>query len=88
MVRKSRREEKAIREEYEREFAEPATAEAKDWWLNFALVVGGVLLLVLGSRWLVDAVQAFGLVHLLPGDTQQAGEEPSERRLFKFARDP
>ncbi len=73
VVRKSRREEKAIKEEYEREFAEPATAETKDWWLNFALVVGGVLLLVLGSRWLVDGAIAiaryFGVSELVIGLT-------------------
>ena len=39
---------------------EPASERgAGGWWVNVALVLGGLALLVLGSRWLVDGAVAF-----------------------------
>jgi cation:H+ antiporter len=53
LIRQSRKETAAVEQEYAQEFgleAHPATSRA----INVALVVGGLALLVLGSRWFVD----------------------------------
>ena len=55
LVVQSRRESAAIREEYEKEFGPTRTSTA----VNVALVVAGLVLLVLGARWLVDGAMAF-----------------------------
>ncbi len=55
LIRQSRKESRAVREEYEREFGvgkEEKTPHA--WKIDLAYMVGGALMLVLGSRWLVD----------------------------------
>ncbi|BCA79047.1 calcium/sodium antiporter [Desulfuromonas sp. AOP6] len=64
LIRQSRRESAAVEQEYAGEFA----AEDRDepgWLKNSLLVVGGLALLVLGSRWLVESAvtiaQALGL---------------------------
>lgn len=36
-----------------------ATSEAKPWWVNTLLILAGLGLLVLGSRWLVEGAVAF-----------------------------
>lgn len=54
----SRRETVEIREEYANEFG-AGRSEKNSWVKNSALVIGGLVLLVLGSRWLVDSAVAF-----------------------------
>lgn len=53
----SRREQADILQEYAAEFDRPATATRSKWTLliNLALLVGGLALLVVGSRWFTDA---------------------------------
>ena len=55
-VRESRKENTQIQEEYAEAFGEAPepSGKVKTWIINFGLVVIGVILLVLGSRWLVD----------------------------------
>ena len=58
LIVQSRREQKEIKAEYENEFG--VQAEAKRAWMqNLVLIVCGLALLVLGSRWLVDSAVAF-----------------------------
>jgi cation:H+ antiporter len=55
LIRQSRKESKAVQEEYEREYGvgeEEKTPRA--WKIDLAYVIGGVVMLLLGSRWLVD----------------------------------
>ncbi len=55
LIRQSRKENSAVKKEYEREYgvgAEERTPRA--WKIDLAYVVGGTVLLVLGSRWLVQ----------------------------------
>ncbi|MCX7109229.1 MAG: calcium/sodium antiporter [Candidatus Methylumidiphilus sp.] len=55
LIRQSRKESKAVQEEYEREYGvgdEEKTPRA--WKIDLAYVVGGMIMLLLGSRWLVD----------------------------------
>ena len=72
LVRQSRRESAAVRDEYAREYDAPPTA-GRGWIVNLALVAGGLALLVLGSRWLVDsavtAARHFGVSELIVGLT-------------------
>jgi cation:H+ antiporter len=73
----SRKESKAVQDEYAEEFAaEDDTVKSspvKHYLVNFALVVGGLGLLVLGSRWLVDSAvtlaKYWGLSELIIGLT-------------------
>jgi cation:H+ antiporter len=74
-IRRSRRENAAIREEYSREFgaqAEPVPA-AGQTWRQLGLIVAGLALLLLGSDWLVDGAvaiaRAFGVSELIIGLT-------------------
>ncbi|GAB4460671.1 MAG: calcium/sodium antiporter [Anaerolineales bacterium] len=73
LIRQSRRESKAVEQEYAREF--PATTESgwKPWVVNFALVGIGLTLLVLGSNWLVTSAISIarwlGLSELIIGLT-------------------
>ncbi|HEV2147128.1 MAG TPA: calcium/sodium antiporter [Longimicrobiaceae bacterium] len=53
LVRQSRRETAAVQAQYEGEFGEAAVGAAS-WLRDSALVLGGLVLLVLGSRWLVN----------------------------------
>ncbi len=58
LIYQSRRESAKINEEYAREFG--VEQESKSSWArDTGLVVGGLVLLVLGSRWLVDSAVAF-----------------------------
>ncbi|HEU0078313.1 MAG TPA: calcium/sodium antiporter [Longimicrobiaceae bacterium] len=72
LVRQSRRETAAVRAEYEEEFGE-ARVGAASWLRNVALVVGGLLMLVVGSRWLVagavEVATALGVSELVIGLT-------------------
>ena len=72
VIRKSRREGKAVQEEYEKEFSgydQTPIAMAKD----LGLVVGGLGLLVLGSHWFVEGAvemaEFFGVSELVIGLT-------------------
>ncbi|HYN04168.1 MAG TPA: calcium/sodium antiporter, partial [Vicinamibacteria bacterium] len=68
-VLQSRKESAAIREEYGKEYGPKPTSTA----VNVALVAAGLVLLVLGSRWLVNGAvafaQAFGVSELVIGLT-------------------
>jgi len=58
LISQSRRESVEVRDEYAREFGTRGTA--KDLWgKNLGLIFGGLILLVLGSRWLVDSAVVF-----------------------------
>lgn len=58
LVYQSRRERVEVREEYTREFGAERYARS-GWFKNIGLVLGGLALLVLGSRWLVDSAVSF-----------------------------
>lgn len=72
LIWESRRETRAVKEEYEREFAEPPDGK-KQWVINPVLIVLGLVMLTVGSGWLVDgavkAAVAFGLSELVVGLT-------------------
>jgi cation:H+ antiporter len=59
VIRQSRRETRAIREEYDEAFAAKPGGWDAHWGIQVLLVVGGLALLVLGSRWLVEAAILF-----------------------------
>jgi cation:H+ antiporter len=59
LVRQSRRETRAVREEYAEAFAPGDGGWDAHWGIQVLLIVGGLALLVLGSRWLVEAAIAF-----------------------------
>ncbi|MCL4859463.1 MAG: calcium/sodium antiporter [Caldilineaceae bacterium] len=63
-IRKSRQENAAIQAEYAEEFGEPPGTRhsALDVAMQFGLVIAGLLILVLGSRWLVDGAVALAQV--------------------------
>jgi len=71
-VIQSRKEQQAVRAEYEEAFAQPE-ARKTPAWLNIAMVAVGVGLLVVGSNWLVDGAvavaQALGVDDLIIGLT-------------------
>jgi len=54
LIRQSRRESASVQQEYAAEFGADASRRSS-WFVNLVLVLGGLGLLVLGSRWLVDA---------------------------------
>ena len=58
LVYQSRRETVAVREEYARQFGTERYGRS-GWIKNTGLVLGGLVLLVLGSRWLVDSAVSF-----------------------------
>lgn len=58
LLYQSRKESTEVKAEYEQEFGED-TRGKPHWIKNIALVVGGLVLLVLGSRWLVDGAVSF-----------------------------
>ncbi len=72
-VRQSRRESAEIQQEYADEFGDNPRQQPGQWLVNLGLVVGGLALLVLGSRWLVGAAsaiaQALGVSDLIIGLT-------------------
>lgn len=57
LIRQSRKETAAIKAEYDEAFAAPN--EPVNWLSNLALVLGGLAMLVLGSRWLVESAVTF-----------------------------
>lgn len=61
VVRQSLRETEAVRSEYEREYGK-RPRRGGDWFVNIALMAGGLALLVLGSRWLVEGAVALAQV--------------------------
>ncbi|MDZ7269034.1 MAG: calcium/sodium antiporter [candidate division KSB1 bacterium] len=70
-IRQSRREKQPVKEEYERQYG--ARSRSPQWLVNLALIIAGLGLLVLGSRWLVEGAvvvaQALGLSELIIGLT-------------------
>jgi cation:H+ antiporter len=75
LIRRSRREEAEVREEYEKEFGAPSGEKpgAATIFNMLGLVVVGVFGLVLGSKWLVDSAvfiaREFGISELIIGLT-------------------
>jgi cation:H+ antiporter len=72
LVRQSRRETAAVMAEYEGEFGEQKVG-ATSWLRDTALVLGGLVMLVIGSRWLVggavEIATALGVSELVIGLT-------------------
>jgi len=60
-IRKSRKENREIQEEYEKEFGKADGKTTSLWW-NLGLVVAGIALLAVGSNWLVDSATAIARV--------------------------
>ncbi|GAA4018658.1 calcium/sodium antiporter [Actimicrobium antarcticum] len=74
LIRQSRAESKATQDEYAREFAAPVVdGWDRHWSMQLMLIAGGLVLLVLGSTWLVDAAvtfaRALGLSEMVIGLT-------------------
>ncbi len=73
LIRQSRKETSEVKEEYAHEYGDGRTRSVGAWLLNIAFVVGGLALLVLGSRWLVDGsvviARLFGVSELIIGLT-------------------
>jgi cation:H+ antiporter len=57
LVRQSRRETAEVRAEYEEAYGEAVPARPH-WLLDVLLVLGGLVMLVIGARWLVDSAVA------------------------------
>ncbi len=72
-VRQSRKESAEIQEEYATEFGDGKRRSTGEWLKNLALMIGGLALLVLGARWLVDGAitfaRSFGVSELVIGLT-------------------
>ncbi|MDX1665150.1 MAG: calcium/sodium antiporter [Candidatus Promineifilaceae bacterium] len=72
LIYRSRRESVEVREEYDRESGTEKLAKS-GWLINIGLVLGGLALLVLGSRWLVESAVSFaqylGVSELIVGLT-------------------
>jgi cation:H+ antiporter len=58
VIYQSRRESGAVREEYDKEFALEDNSK-NNWAVNVVWVIGGLMLLVLGARWLVNGAVVF-----------------------------
>lgn len=73
LIVESRKENKAVADEYTQEYADKKETGWKPWVINIGLVVLGLVLLVQGSNWLVDSsiqiARAFGLSELIIGLT-------------------
>ncbi|MEW6284876.1 MAG: calcium/sodium antiporter [Chloroflexota bacterium] len=73
LIRQSRRETKAVEEEYAQEFPAQSESGWKSWIINLGLVGMGLALLVLGSNWLVTSAISIarwlGLSELIIGLT-------------------
>jgi cation:H+ antiporter len=73
LIVQSRRESKAVEDEYAQEFAVKQETGWKPWVINIGLVVLGLVLLVQGSNWLVDSAISIarwlGLSELIIGLT-------------------
>jgi cation:H+ antiporter len=59
VIRQSRRETRAIRDEYDEAFAAGRNGWDAHWGVQVLLILGGLALLVQGSRWLVEAAIDF-----------------------------
>ena len=59
VIRQSRRETRTVREEYDEAFELDRGGWDAHWGVQILLIVGGLALLVLGSRWLVEAAITF-----------------------------
>lgn len=73
LIRQSRKEDKEVQEEYAQEYGDRQPHGARHTIVNLLLVVGGLALLVLGARWLVDSAvslaRSLGLSELIIGLT-------------------
>ena len=73
LIRQSRREQRAVEKEYEEGFGQDSLQSPGQWLLNTGYVVLGLMLLVLGSRWLVNGAtvfaEALGVSQLIIGLT-------------------
>ena len=73
LIWQSRRESKAVQEEYAAEYSERETRTWQHTAINVLLAVGGLALLILGARWLVDGAtqlaRFFGVSDLIIGLT-------------------
>ena len=80
LIYQSRRESVEVREEYAKEFRTERFAKSS-WVKNIGLVLGGLALLVIGSRWLVDSAvffaQYLGVSELVVGLTIVAAGIPA-----------
>jgi cation:H+ antiporter len=61
-IRQSRRESVDVQEEYRAEFDANRPQSIGDWLKNVAFLIGGLALLVVGSRWMVDGAVSFARV--------------------------
>ncbi|MDD5033195.1 MAG: calcium/sodium antiporter [Methylococcaceae bacterium] len=72
LIRQSRQESRAVREEYQREYGMDSK-ERSTGKIDFAYIIGGAVMLVLGSRWLVNGAvrmaEYFGVSELMIGLT-------------------
>jgi cation:H+ antiporter len=59
LIVQSRREQAGVRAEYDEAFGNPAGSWDRHWAAQVLLVAGGLVLLVLGARWLVEAAVTF-----------------------------
>lgn len=73
LVRQSRKERKDIQDEYAQEFGGKQTGASQSWATQIVFIIGGLGLLVLGARWLVNGAvsiaQQFGASELVIGLT-------------------
>ena len=73
LIRQSRRESKAVEDEYAQEFAAKAESGWKPWAINLGLIGIGLTMLILGSNWLVTSAISIarwlGLSELIIGLT-------------------
>jgi cation:H+ antiporter len=72
LIYQSRKESEHVKSEYTKEFGGTSVARGA-WFRNIGLIAGGLALLVLGSRWLVDSAvsfaQSLGVSELVVGLT-------------------
>ena len=72
-IRQSRKESAAVQEEYAKEYHPERFKNLGQWAVNIGLLVGGLVMLVLGSNWLVNSAsslaRAFGVSELVIGLT-------------------
>ena len=72
-IRQSRKELTAVQEEYAKEYHPQRFKNLGQWAVNIGLLVGGLVMLVLGSNWLVNSAsslaRAFGVSELVIGLT-------------------
>ncbi len=61
-IRQSRQESADVQEEYRAEFDANRPQSIGDWLKNVAFLIGGLALLVVGSRWMVDGAVSFARV--------------------------